>query len=104
MFFYGLIVVVFFFLVGVIYDCIYIFFLVQMGNIGKVMFMVFVFFIMGVMVFLVLFGMSGFVSELVVFVGVSFSDIYSIFFKMVIVFLVVVGLVFILIYLLFMLC
>lgn len=65
---------------------------------------IFVLFIISVMVFLVFFGMSGFVSELMVFVGVISSDIYSFIFCIVIVFLVVVGLILIFIYLFFMLC
>lgn len=65
---------------------------------------VFVLFMVSVMVFLVFLGMSGFVSELMVFVGLIIMDIYSFIFCIVMVFLVVVGLILIFIYLFFMLC
>ena len=100
---HGLIAAVLFFLAGVTYDRTHTLSLAQMGNIGKVMPTVFALFTMGAMASLALPGMSGFVSELAVFVGVSSSDIYSTPFKTVTVFLAAVGLVLTPIYLLSML-
>lgn len=100
---HGLIAAVLFFLAGVTYDRTHTLSLVQMGNIGKVMPTVFALFTMGAMASLALPGMSGFASELAVFLGVSSSDIYSTPFKTVTVFLAAVGLVLTPIYLLSML-
>nr|AAA85105.1 NADH dehydrogenase subunit 4 [Synechocystis sp. PCC 6803] len=101
---HGLIARVLFFpWTGVTYDRTNTLSLAQMGNIGKVMPTVFALFPMGAMASLALPGMSGFVSELAVFVGVSSSDIYSTPFKTVTVFLAAVGLVLTPIYLLSML-
>lgn len=55
------------------------------------------------MVFLVLLGMSGFVVEVMIFIGFVISDVYNLIFKVLVIFLVVVGVILILIYLLLML-
>lgn len=55
------------------------------------------------MVFLVLFGMSGFVVEVMVFIGFVISDVYSLIFKVLVIFLFAVGVILIFIYLLLML-
>ncbi|GAB4325067.1 MAG: NAD(P)H-quinone oxidoreductase subunit 4 [Leptolyngbyaceae cyanobacterium] len=100
---HGLIASVLFFLAGVTYDRTHTMALNEMGNIGKVMPKVFALFTAGAMASLALPGMSGFVSELSVFVGVTTSDIYSSPFRTVTVFLAAVGLILTPIYLLSML-
>lgn len=100
---HGLIAAALFFLAGVTYDRTHTLNLAEMGNIGKVMPTVFALFTMAAMASLALPGMSGFASELAVFVGVSVSDIYSSTFRTVTVFLSAVGLVLTPIYLLSML-
>jgi NAD(P)H-quinone oxidoreductase subunit 4 len=75
----------------------------EMGGIGQVMPKVFALFTAGAMASLALPGMSGFISELSVFVGVTTSDIYSSSFRTVTVFLAAVGLILTPIYLLSML-
>jgi NAD(P)H-quinone oxidoreductase subunit 4 len=100
---HGLIAAALFFLAGVTYDRTHTLNLAEMGNIGKVMPTVFALFTMAAMASLALPGMSGFASELAVFVGVSVSDIYSSAFRTVTVFLSAVGLVLTPIYLLSML-
>lgn len=100
---HGLIASVLFFLAGVTYDRTHTLTLHEMGDIGKVMPKVFALFTAAVMASLALPGMSGFASELAVFVGVTSSDIYSNSFRVVIVFLAGVGLILTPIYLLSML-
>jgi len=100
---HGLIAAALFFLAGVTYDRTHTLNLAEMGNIGKVMPTVFALFTIAAMASLALPGMSGFASELAVFVGVSVSDIYSSTFRTVTVFLSAVGLVLTPIYLLSML-
>jgi NAD(P)H-quinone oxidoreductase subunit 4 len=100
---HGLIAAVLFFLAGVTYDRTHTLSLPDMGNIGKVMPTVFALFTMGTMASLALPGMSGFASELSVFVGITTSDLYSTPFRTVTVFLAAVGLVLTPIYLLSML-
>lgn len=100
---HGLIAAVLFFLAGVTYDRTHTMALNEMGNIGKVMPKVFALFTVGAMASLALPGMSGFISELSVFVGVTTSDIYSSPFRTVAVFLAAVGLILTPIYLLSML-
>lgn len=100
---HGLIASVLFFLAGVTYDRTHTMVLNEMGNIGKVMPKVFALFTAGAMASLAMPGMSGFVSELSVFVGVTTSDIYSSPFRTVTVFLAAVGLILTPIYLLSML-
>lgn len=100
---HGLIAALLFFLAGVTYDRTHTMFLDEMGDIGKAMPKVFALFTAGVMASLALPGMSGFVSELAVFVGFSNSDVYGSTFRTATVFLSAVGLIVTPIYLLSML-
>jgi len=100
---HGLIASVLFFLAGVTYDRTHTMALNEMGSIGQVMPKVFALFTMGAMASLALPGMSGFASELAVFVGMTSSDIYSSPFRVVTVFLSSVGIILTPIYLLSML-
>lgn len=100
---HGLIAAVLFFLTGVTYDRTHTLFMDEMGGISQVMPKVFALFTMGALASLALPGMSGFVSELSIFVGYSTSDLYSTPFRVVIVFLAAVGLILTPIYLLSML-
>jgi len=100
---HGLIAAVLFFLAGVTYDRTHTMALDEMGDLGKIMPKIFALFTISVMASLALPGMSGFASELSVFVGVATSDIYSESFRFVTVFLSAVGLILTPIYLLSML-
>ena len=100
---HGLIAAVLFFLTGVTYDRTHTLFMDKMDNIGQAMPKVFALFTAGAMASLALPGMSGFASELSVFVGFSTSDVYSSTFRTVTVFLAAVGLILTPIYLLSML-
>lgn len=100
---HGLIAALLFFLAGVTYDRTHTMFLDEMGDIGKAMPKVFALFTAGAMASLALPGMSGFVSELAVFVGFSNSDVYGSSFRTVTVILSAVGLILTPIYLLSML-
>jgi NAD(P)H-quinone oxidoreductase subunit 4 len=100
---HGLIAAVLFFLAGVTYDRTHTMAMDNMGGVGQVMPKVFALFTVGAMASLALPGMSGFVSELSVFVGLTTSDIYSSSFCTVTVFLAVVGVILTPIYLLSML-
>ncbi len=100
---HGLIASVLFFLAGVTYDRTHTMAMKEMGNIGQVMPKVFALFTAGAMASLALPGMSGFISELSVFVGVATSDVYSSTFRIVTVFLASVGVIITPIYLLSML-
>ena len=100
---HGLIASVLFFLAGVTYDRTHTMAMKEMGNIGQAMPKVFALFTAGAMASLALPGMSGFISEISVFVGVTSSDIYSSTFRTVTVFLASVGIILTPIYLLSML-
>ncbi|HBB32160.1 MAG TPA: NAD(P)H-quinone oxidoreductase subunit 4 [Cyanobacteria bacterium UBA8803] len=100
---HGLIASVLFFLAGVTYDRTHTMAMNEMGGIGQAMPKVFALFTAGVMASLALPGMSGFASELQVFLGMTNSDIYSSTFRTVTVFLSAVGLILTPIYLLSML-
>lgn len=100
---HGLIAALLFFLAGVTYDRTHTMAMKEMGGIGQAMPTVFALFTIGVMASLALPGMSGFASELSVFVGVTTSDIYSSTFRTVTVFLAAVGVILTPIYLLSML-
>ena len=100
---HGLIAAVLFFLAGVTYDRTHTMLLDKMGNLGQAMPKVFALFTAGAMASLALPGMSGFVSEIAVFVGFSNSDIYSSSFRTAMIFLSAVGLILTPIYLLSML-
>ncbi|BAZ83181.1 MAG: NAD(P)H-quinone oxidoreductase subunit 4 [Sphaerospermopsis kisseleviana] len=100
---HGLIASVLFFLAGVTYDRTHTMVMKDMGGIGQAMPVVFALFTIGAMASLALPGMSGFVGELSVFVGVTTSDVYSSTFCTVTVFLAAVGVILTPIYLLSML-
>ncbi|WP_107670397.1 NAD(P)H-quinone oxidoreductase subunit 4 [Cyanothece sp. BG0011] len=100
---HGLIAALLFFLAGVTYDRTHTLALNDMGDIGEKMPKVFALFTAGAMASLALPGMSGFASEISVFLGVSNSDIYSSNFRTVTVFLSAVGVILTPIYLLSML-
>ncbi|MBD2450355.1 NAD(P)H-quinone oxidoreductase subunit 4 [Nostoc sp. FACHB-152] len=100
---HGLIAAVLFFLAGVTYDRTHTMAMDSMGGIGQLMPKAFALFTASAMASLALPGMSGFVSELQVFVGITTSDIYSSTFCTVMVFLAAVGVILTPIYLLSML-
>ncbi len=100
---HGLIAALLFFLAGVTYDRSHTMYLDEMGNIGKMMPKVFALFTAGALASLALPGMSGFVSELAVFIGFSNSTLYDSTFRTVTVLLSAVGLIVTPIYLLSML-
>lgn len=100
---HGLIAALLFFLAGVTYDRTHTLAMDQMRGIGQLMPKVFALFTAAAMASLALPGMSGFASELAVFVGVTSSDIYSSTFCTVTVFLAAVGVILTPIYLLSML-
>lgn len=100
---HGLIAALLFFLAGVTYDRTHTLSMDEMGGVAQVMPKVFALFTAGAMASLALPGMSGFVSELSVFVGITSSDIYSSTFRTVTVFLAAVGVILTPIYLLSML-
>ncbi|KAM3098320.1 NAD(P)H-quinone oxidoreductase subunit 4 [Phormidesmis sp. 146-35] len=100
---HGLIASVLFFLAGVTYDRTHTMMMNQMGGIGQAMPKVFALFTIAAMASLALPGMSGFASEIAVFVGMTTTDIYSSTFRTVTVFLSAVGVILTPIYLLSML-
>jgi NAD(P)H-quinone oxidoreductase subunit 4 len=100
---HGLIASVLFFLAGATYDRTHTMAMQEMGGIGQAMPTVFALFTIGAMASLALPGMSGFVGELSVFVGLTTSDVYSSTFCTVTVFLAAVGVILTPIYLLSML-
>lgn len=100
---HGLIASVLFFLAGVTYDRTHTMMMNQMGGIGQALPKVFALFTIASMASLALPGMSGFASELSVFVGFTTSDVYSATFRTVTIFLSAVGLILTPIYLLSML-
>ncbi len=100
---HGLIAASLFFLSGVTYDRTHTLMMDKMGGIAKVMPKTFALFTAGSMASLALPGMSGFVGELMVFLGIATSDVYSSSFKLVVVLLSAVGVILTPIYLLSML-
>jgi NAD(P)H-quinone oxidoreductase subunit 4 len=100
---HGLIGASLFFLVGATYDRTHTLVLDEMGGVGKKMPKIFAMFTTCSMASLALPGMSGFVAELMVFVGFATSDAYSTNFKLIVVILMAVGVVLTPIYLLSML-
>jgi NAD(P)H-quinone oxidoreductase subunit 4 len=100
---HGLIGASLFFLVGATYDRTHTLILDEMGGVGKQMPKIFSMFTACSLASLALPGMSGFVAELMVFVGFSSSDAYSTTFKIIVVFLAAVGVILTPIYLLSML-
>jgi NAD(P)H-quinone oxidoreductase subunit 4 len=97
---HGLIAACLFFLSGVTYERTHTLMMDQMGGIAKVMPKTFALFTAGAMASLALPGMSGFVGELMVFLGIATSDVYSSSFKVVVVLLSAVGVILTPIYLL----
>ena len=97
---HGLIASLLFFLTGVTYDRTHTLFMDRMDGVGMVMPKAFALFTAGAMASLALPGMSGFASEIAVFVGVTSSDVYSSTFSTGIIFLAAVGLIMTPIYLL----
>jgi len=100
---HGLIGASLFFMVGCTYDRTHTLMLDEMGGVGKKMKKVFAMWTTCSMASLALPGMSGFVAELMVFVGFATSDAYSIPFRTVVVLLAAVGVILTPIYLLSML-
>jgi len=100
---HGLIAAALFFLAGATYDRTHTLMMDEMGGIAKLMPKTFALFTTGAMASLALPGMSGFVSELTVFLGIVTSDAYSQTFKVGVIFLAAVGLILTPIYLLSML-
>ncbi len=100
---HGLIGASLFFLVGATYDRTHTLILSEMGGVAQKMPKIFAMFTACSMASLALPGMSGFVAEVMVFVGFATSDAYSNLFKLVIVLLAAVGVILTPIYLLAML-
>jgi NAD(P)H-quinone oxidoreductase subunit 4 len=100
---HGLIASVLFFLAGVTYDRTHTMSMKEMGGIAQVMPKVFALFTVSALASLALPGMSGFVSELAVFIGMATNDVFSYSFRIVTVFLSAVGVILTPIYLLSML-
>jgi NAD(P)H-quinone oxidoreductase subunit 4 len=100
---HGLIGASLFFLVGCTYDRTHTLMLDEMGGVGSKMKKVFAMWTACAMASLALPGMSGFVAEVMIFIGISTSDAYSPTFKVLVVFLAAVGVILTPIYLLSML-
>jgi NAD(P)H-quinone oxidoreductase subunit 4 len=100
---HGLIGASLFFLVGATYDRTHTLMLDEMGGVGKRMGRIFAMFTTCSLASLALPGMSGFVAELMVFVGFATSDAYSPTFKVIVIFLMAIGVILTPIYLLSML-
>jgi NAD(P)H-quinone oxidoreductase subunit 4 len=100
---HGLIAAALFFLSGTTYDRTHTLMMDEMGGMAKSMPKTFAMFTTGAMASLALPGMSGFVGELTIFLGIATSDVYSQTFKTIIIFLTAVGLIITPIYLLSML-
>jgi NAD(P)H-quinone oxidoreductase subunit 4 len=100
---HGLIAAALFFLSGVTYERTHTLMMDEMGGMAKEMPKIFALFTVASMASLALPGMSGFVSELSIFLGIVQSDAYSSIFKIVVTFLTGVGLILTPIYLLSML-
>jgi NAD(P)H-quinone oxidoreductase subunit 4 len=100
---HGLIGASLFFMVGSTYDRTHTLMLDEMGGVGQKMKKIFAMWTTCSMASLALPGMSGFVAELMVFVGFATSDAYNPVFKTIVVFLAAVGVILTPIYLLSML-
>src|ERR687885_542109 len=88
---HGLIGASLFFLVGATYDRTHTLMLDEMGGVGQKMKKMFAMWTACSLASLALPGMSGFVAEVMVFVGFATSDAYSSTFKVIVVFLAAVG-------------
>ena len=100
---HGLVAAVLFFLSGVAYERTHTLSMGKMGGMAKAMPVTFALFTAGAMASLALPGMSGFIAEITVFLGMATSDAYNTFFKAGIILLAAVGVVLTPIYLLSML-
>jgi len=100
---HGLIGASLFFMVGATYDRTHTLMLDEMGGIGQRMKKVFAMWTTCSMASLALPGMSGFVAELMIFIGFATSDAYNLTFKIIMVSLAAVGVILTPIYLLSML-
>jgi len=100
---HGLIGASLFFLVGATYDRTHTLELEEMGGVGLKMPKIFSMFTACSLASLALPGMSGFVAEIMVFIGMATTDAYSLPFRLVVVFLAAVGVILTPIYLLSML-
>lgn len=100
---HGLIAAALFFLCGSTYERTHTLMMDEMGGLAKQMPKIFALFTAASLASLALPGMSGFVGELTIFLGVTTSDVYSSVFKTVVIFLTAVGLILTPIYLLSML-
>jgi NAD(P)H-quinone oxidoreductase subunit 4 len=100
---HGLIASVLFFLTGVTYDRTHTLFMDRMDGIALVMPKAFALFTAASMASLALPGMSGFASEIAIFVGMATNDVYSPTFSTVMIILAAVGIIMTPIYLLSML-
>jgi len=100
---HGLIAASLFFLSGVTYDRTHTLIMEKMGGMAQAMPKVFALFTAGAMASLALPGMSGFVGELTIFLGITTSDAYNPVFKVVVTLLAAVGVILTPIYLLSML-
>ncbi len=100
---HGLIAAALFFLSGATYERTHTLMMDEMGGMAQEMPKTFAMFTAGAMASLALPGMSGFVGELTVFLGIATSDVYGQSFKIGIIFLTAVGLILTPIYLLSML-
>jgi NAD(P)H-quinone oxidoreductase subunit 4 len=97
---HGLIGASLFFLVGATYDRTHTLMLDEMGGIGRKMPKIFSMWTVCSLASLALPGMSGFVAELMVFVGFATSDVYGVTFRIIAVLLAAVGVILTPIYLL----
>lgn len=100
---HGLIGASLFFMVGSTYDRTHTLMLDEMGGVGQKMKKIFAMWTTCSMASLALPGMSGFVAEVMVFIGFATSDAYSSTFKVIVIFLAAVGVILTPIYLLSML-
>lgn len=100
---HGLIGASLFFLVGATYDRTHTLILEEMGGVGRKMPKIFAMFTACSLASLALPGMSGFIAELMVFVGFATSDAYDLTFKTIVVILAAIGVILTPIYLLSML-
>jgi NAD(P)H-quinone oxidoreductase subunit 4 len=97
---HGLIGASLFFLVGATYDRTHTLMLDEMGGVGQKMKKIFAMWTTCSLASLALPGMSGFVAELMVFVGFANSDAYDLNFKVIVIFLAAIGVILTPIYLL----
>ncbi len=100
---HGLIGASLFFLVGATYDRTHTLMLDEMGGVGQRMRKMFALWTACALASLALPGMSGFVAELMVFVGMATSDAYSLTFRVIVVSLAAIGVILTPVYLLSML-